>query len=91
MPDPSAANTVSNGSSWFTTIGAFVGLLTGIFTFKDRYAKGRPIAYLAPGTDDVVLRISNPGDYSIFILSVELTPKVYFLSRGQEIRTIIED
>jgi hypothetical protein len=75
----------------FTTFGALVGLLTGIFTLWDRYARGRPIAYLASGTDDVLLRISNPSDYSIFILSAELTPNVYFLSRGQDIRTIIED
>ncbi len=75
----------------FTDFGAFVGLLTGIFTLWDRLARGRPIACLAPGADNVVLRISNPGDYSIFILSTELTPNVYFLSRGKDIRTIMED
>ena len=40
------------GGSWlaaFTIFGAFVGLLTGIFTLWDRYARGRPIACLAPG------------------------------------------
>jgi hypothetical protein len=90
MTDPSA----TNGVSWLailTTFGAFVGLLTGAFTLWDRYARGRPIAYLALGTDDVLLRISNPGDYSIFILSAKLMPNVYFLSRGQDIGTIIED
>ena len=74
----------------FTVFGAFVGLLTGIFTFWDRYAKGRPIACLAFGSDDVLLRISNPGDYSIFILSLE-SPAVFFLSRGAGVRSIIED
>ena len=57
--------------SFLTTFAAYVGLLTGIFTFWDRYAKGRPIACLASGPDDVLLRISNPGDYSIFILSID--------------------
>jgi hypothetical protein len=32
--------------SAFTTFGALVGLITGVFTFWDRLAKGRPIAYL---------------------------------------------
>jgi hypothetical protein len=45
------------------------------------YARGRPIAFLAPGPDDVSLRISNPGDYSIFILSVKLTPPAVLFSR----------
>ena len=61
----------------FTTFGALVGLLTGIFTLWDRYARGRPIACLAPGADDVVLRISNPGDYAIFILSAEHRRRTY--------------
>jgi hypothetical protein len=86
--------TVIKGSSLlaaFTFVGALVGYLTGIFTLWDRYAKGRPIACLASGPDNVLLRISNPGDYSIFILSAKITPKVFFLSRGPDIRTIIED
>ena len=83
-----------NGSSLlaaFTAFGALVGLLTGIFTLWDRYARGRPIACVAFGPDDVLLRISNPGDYSIFILSAKTIPDVFFLSRDKEIRTIIED
>jgi hypothetical protein len=82
------------GSGWltaFTTFGAFVGLLTGAFTLWDRYARGRPIAFLAFAQDNVLLRISNPGDYSIFILSVKVTPKIFFLRRGPDVRTIIED
>jgi hypothetical protein len=68
--------------SGFTAFGAFVGLLTGIFTLWDRLARGRPIACLAFGQMDAVpvplLRISNPGDYSIFILSASITPNVFF-------------
>ena len=83
-----------NGSSLlaaFTAFGALVGLLTGIFTLWDRYARGRPIACVAFGPDDVLLRISNPGDYSIFILSAKTIPDVFFLSRDQDIHSIIED
>ena len=71
---------MTNGSSLlaiFTFFGAFVGYLTGIFTLWDRLARGRPIACLAFGPDDALLRISNPGDYSIFILSVTSTPSVF--------------
>ena len=75
----------------FTAFGALVGLLTGIFTLWDRYARGRPIACVAFGPNDVLLRISNPGDYSIFILSAKTIPDVFFLSRDKEIRSIIED
>jgi len=85
---------VINGSSLlaaFTAFGALVGLLTGIFTLWDRYARGRPIACVAFGPDDVLLRISNPGDYSIFILSAKTIPDVFFLSRDKEIRSIIRD
>jgi hypothetical protein len=77
--------------SFLTTIAAYVGLLTGIFTVWDRYAKGRPIACVAFGPKDVLLRISNPGDYSIFILSAKTIPDVFFLSRDKEIRSIIRD
>jgi hypothetical protein len=75
----------------FTAFAAYIGLLTGIFTFWDRYAKGRPIAFLVFEANEARLRISNPGDYSIFILSAKTTPEVFFLSRGSDIRTIIED
>jgi hypothetical protein len=75
----------------FTDFAAYIGLLTGIFTFWDRYAKGRPIAFLVFEAKEARLRISNPGDYSIFILSAKTTPEVFFLSRGPDIRTIIED
>ena len=74
--------------SVFTTIGAFVGLLTGIFTFWDRYAKGRPIAFLIFKKDgDRVsprLCVSNPGDYSIFIRSTKIVPGVFFLRRDSD-------
>jgi hypothetical protein len=75
--------------SFLTTFAAYIGLLTGIFTLWDRLARGRPIACLAFGPDDALLRISNPGDYSIFILSVTSTPSVFFLNRSLE--KIIED
>jgi hypothetical protein len=75
----------------FTDFAAYIGLATGIFTFWDRYAKGRPIAFLVFPPQEARLRISNPGDYSIFILTAKTTPKVFFLSRDLSIRTIIED
>jgi hypothetical protein len=86
---------VINGSSFlaaFTFFGALVGFLTGIFTLWDRYARGRPIAFLVFGGGvGARLVVSNPGDYSVFILSAKVTPNVFFLSRGPDLRTIFED
>jgi hypothetical protein len=73
----------------FTDIAAYIGFLTGIFTFWDRYAKGRPIAFLVSKSTEVWLCISNPGDYSIFISIKTTPPKVFFLSRDLERRSII--
>ena len=75
----------------FTDFAAYIGLAAGIFTFWDRYAKGRPIAFLVFEPNEARLRISNPGDYSIFILAAKMTPEVFFLSRDPSIRSIIED
>jgi hypothetical protein len=82
---------VGGGLMSFTDVAAYVGLATRIFTFWDRYAKGRPIAFLVFKDAEVRLCISNPGDYSIFILSAKILPKVFFLSSSPDVRTIIED
>jgi hypothetical protein len=76
--------------SFFTAVAAYIGLLTGMFTFWDRYAKGRPIAFLVFEAKEARLRISNPGDYSIFILSTKTIPEVFFLSRDASIRSILK-
>jgi hypothetical protein len=75
----------------FTAFAAYVGLLTGIFTLWDRLAKGRPIAFLSFKDGDAKLSISNPGDYSVFILSAKTIPDVFFLNRDTGVQTIIED
>jgi hypothetical protein len=81
--------------SIITPVGALVGLLTGIFTFWDRYARGRPIAFLNVEVDGdeftPKLVVSNPGDYAIFLLNVRVLPKIYFLNRGKQIRTLLDD
>jgi hypothetical protein len=79
----------------FTTFGAFVGLLTGIFTVWDRYARGRPIGYLVFRNEREELSprlfVSNPGDYSVFIMSIKTIPEVFFLTRGLDMPFLIED
>jgi hypothetical protein len=75
----------------FTAFAAYVGLLTGIFTLWDRLAKGRPIAFLFFKDGEAKLIISNPGNYSVFILSAKTIPDVFFLNRDPNIRALIED
>jgi hypothetical protein len=48
-----------------------------------------PIAFLVFGPG-VKLLVSNPGDYSIFILSVKVTPNVFFLSRGIDLSALFD-
>jgi hypothetical protein len=76
------------------TIGAFVGLLTGITYFYDRMAKGRPVASLSvtekEGGKLVCIRISNPSSYDIAILSVTLNTPVFYLIEDLEVRSLLE-
>jgi hypothetical protein len=55
------------------TLGSFVGLLTGAVFFYDRFAKGRPIAYLFFREDEsrsAFIRIENTGSFGIAVLDV---------------------
>lgn len=75
------------------TIGAFVGLLTGIAYFYDRLAKGRPIASLTVTHQDtrklVCIRVSNPSSYDIAILTTAVVPAVYSLTEDLEVRSLL--
>jgi hypothetical protein len=77
------------------TLGSFLGLLTSVVFFYDRIAKGRPIASLTITIKDgrklVCIRISNPSDYDIAVLSGRVTPEVYFLTKDLESRNLMEN
>jgi hypothetical protein len=55
-------------------IGAIVGLVTGIFTAWDRWARGRPLAWVTAKKLGVnpykYIRIKNPGPADVFIRGV---------------------
>jgi hypothetical protein len=68
-------------------IGAIVGLATGVFTVWDRWARGRPLAWLTAtvrtaGTPpEMYIRISNPGPTDVLIQSVRVRPATYGVAK----------
>src|SRR5262245_12298875 len=67
-------------------IGAIVGLATGAFTVWDRWARGRPLAWVTAKKLGVnpfkYIRIKNPGPADVFILAVRAyPPEVYAVSK----------
>jgi len=75
------------------TIGAFVGLITGVFVFYDRFNKGRPIATLTfheEGTRRVAsIRITNPTAYDVMVIDTVVSPALYFLTEDFEVASLI--
>ena len=71
----------------FTTIGSFVGLITGILFFYDRFAKGRPVASLTisqeAGRPSPRIRISNASLYDIAIHDITTRSTAYLLSEEE--------
>jgi hypothetical protein len=79
-----------------TLIGAIVGLATGVFTFWDRLARGRPLAWLTVtirtgGTPaDPGIRIKNPGPTDLFIQGVRPHPAdIYSVAKDHSIKATI--
>jgi hypothetical protein len=61
-----------------TVIGSIVGLATGLFTVWDRWARGRPLAWVTAtklGANPYeYIRIQNPGPVGVFIKRVRAYP-----------------
>ena len=78
----------------FKTLGAWVGLLSGLFLLYDRYAKGRPVASLTVKYGETrniaCIRITNIGDYDIAVINATVRPEVYYLTEDLEVRTLLE-
>jgi hypothetical protein len=75
------------------TLGSFVGLLTGAVFFYDRFAKGRPIAYLSFKDDEnksAFLRIENPGTSGIAVFDIGVSPDVFGLAEDLERRNLLK-
>jgi hypothetical protein len=74
-------------------IGAIVGLATGAFTVWDRWARGRPLAWVT--IKKIVnpieyIRIKNPGPADVFILGVRAHPPIYGIAKDHSAGAIVE-
>jgi hypothetical protein len=76
-------------------VGGIVGLVTGIFTAWDRWARGRPLAWVTAKKLGVnpykYIRIKNPGPSDVFILAVSVYPsRAYHIAKDHSARAILE-
>lgn len=70
-------------------VGAIAGLLTTAFVLWDRWAHGRPLAWVTAKKLGVnpyeYIRIKNPGPADVFILGVRAYPsRVYGIAKDHE-------
>lgn len=80
-----------------TVVGAVVGLLTGAFTVWDRWARGRPLAWVTAmkrfsGNPEKYICIKNPGHGDLLILEVRVRPKgpqIYKVAKDHSERAVI--
>jgi hypothetical protein len=75
-------------------IGAVAGLLTTAFVIWDRWARGRPLAWVTATKLGVnpykYIRITNPGPADVFILAVRVYPsKVYSIAKDHATEAIV--
>jgi hypothetical protein len=75
-------------------IGAIAGLLTTAFVVWDRWARGRPLAWVTAKKLGVnpykYIRIKNPGPADVFILAVRAyPPKVYSIAKDHSTKAIV--
>jgi hypothetical protein len=79
-----------------TLVGSIVGLATGIFTVWDRWARGRPLAWVTAekrfsGNPEEYICVKNPGHSDVFILGVRVhpkTPQIYGVAKDHSVRAI---
>ena len=67
-------------------VGAIAGLLTTAFVVWDRWARGRPLAWVTAkkfgASRYEYIRIQNPGPADVFVLAVRAYPsKVYSIAK----------
>jgi len=76
-------------------VGAIAGLLTTAFVVWDRWARGRPLAWVTAkkfgASRYEYIRIQNPGPADVFVLAVRAYPsKVYGIAKDHSGRAIVE-
>jgi hypothetical protein len=64
-----------------TLIGAIAGLVTTAFLIWDRWARGRPLAWVTAkkfgASSYKYIRLQNPGPADVFIMGVRAHPPIY--------------
>ena len=77
------------------TVGGIAGLLTAAFMVWDRWARGRPLAWVTAtkfGANPLeYIRLKNPGYGDVFVLAVRAYPRVYDVAKDRSTRAAITD
>lgn len=78
----------------FTLVGAIVAFANGAFTVWDRWARGRPLAWVTAkkvaAAPYEYVRIKNPGHSDLFILGARAYPPIYATARGHSMDEIVD-
>src|SRR5262249_389053 len=79
----------------FKLAGAIVAFVTALFTVWDRWARGRPLAWVTAekfGANPLeCIRLRNPGYGDVFVLRVRPYPRVYDVAKDRSVRAAITD
>jgi len=79
----------------FKLAGAIVAFVTALFTVWDRWARGRPLAWVTAekfGANPLeCIRLRNPGYGDVFVLRVRAYPRVYDVAKDRSVRAAITD
>jgi hypothetical protein len=82
--------------NWFAIVGAvggIVGMIGGLLSLRDRFAKGRPIASLTTTTHGsqklLAIRIKNTTEYDVVIKGASERRGVYFLAEDFDTRNLL--
>jgi hypothetical protein len=85
---------MSDALEFFKTVGALVGLVTGIFVVIDRFLRDRPIVDMRPhgsggGRHPVQLVVTNVSKQSILIRRIDCKPVWLAASASEELGAIV--
>jgi hypothetical protein len=74
------------------TIGAYAGLVTAAFVVWDRWARGRPLAWVTATKFGAApyeyIRVKNPGPGAVFIWRVDVHPPIYGIAKDHSAQAI---
>src|SRR5262249_9290959 len=79
----------------FKLAGAIVAFVNALFTVWDRWARGRPLAWVTAekpvATAHRYIRVQNPGPMGVFIKGARAYPRaIYGVAKGHSHRATVE-